>query len=331
MSVARNWLITGGCGFIGSALTARLLAAGGRVRIVDDLSVGSVAALPRQVGYRDRDPVELDGDWGQLELIRADVRAAETALGAAVGADVIVHLAASTGVAPSIEAPRRDCEVNIIGTLNYLEAARVNDVKRFVFASSGAPLGEQEPPLHENKVPRPISPYGASKLAGEAYCSAYWGSFGIETVALRFGNVYGPGSAHKESVVSKFLRRALTGEVLEVYGDGTQTRDFIYIDDIVEAIELAANRPGIGGEVFHIATQKERTVNEIAQLVAAMVGERLGRKVVIQNKAPRRGEVRRSYADVSKARERLGFVARQDIRAGLSETLDYLLRLRAAA
>jgi UDP-glucose 4-epimerase len=144
-----------------------------------------------------------------------------------------------------------DCMVNVLGTFNYLDACRKSNVKRFVFASSGAPLGEQEPPIHEEMVPRPISPYGASKLCGEAYCSAFHGSFGVETVCLRFGNVYGPYSTHKGSVVAKFIKQILERETLTIYGDGSQTRDFIYIDDLIRAVWAGVTVPGVGGHGIH--------------------------------------------------------------------------------
>lgn len=317
-----RWLVTGGCGFIGSALVGRLRARGETVRVVDNLSLGTREALmPATVV--ERDVAELGDTWAPLELVVADIRDADAARAAAVGANAVVHLAANAGVMPSIEEPRQDCLVNVIGTFNYLDAARINGVPRFVFASSGAPLGEQDPPFHEEMVPKPTSPYGASKLAGEAYCGAFWRSFGVETVALRFGNVFGPGSGHKQSVVAKFLRRALAGEVLEVFGDGNQTRDFIYIDDIVEAIERAATRPGVGGEVVQIATQRESTVNEVAELIAECVRARTGRTVEIIHRAERQGEIKRNYADVSKARRILGFEPKVSLRKGLMMTLDY--------
>ena len=148
----------------------------------------------------------------QVELIVGDIRDADKTLKVCKGIDVIVHLAANTGVGPSVEDPRTDMEANIIGTFNMLDAARQNKVKKFIFASSGAPIGECEPPIHEELAPHPVSPYGASKLAGEGYCSAYYRTFDVSTVALRFGNVYGPGSSHKSSVLAKFIRQALSGK-----------------------------------------------------------------------------------------------------------------------
>ena len=140
--------------------------------------------------------------------------------------------------------------VNIVGTFNFLQAARHNNVSRFIFASSGAPAGEVVPPIHEELPPHPVSPYGASKLAGEGYCSAFNKTYGVETVMLRFGNVYGPGSLHKGSVVAKFIRNAIDGEPLVVYGDGSQTRDFIYIEDLIRAVLLASEVPNVGGKFF---------------------------------------------------------------------------------
>ena len=159
------------------------------------------------------------------------------------GSSAVVHLAAQTGVIPSLEDPAFDMEQNVGGTLNLLEACRIAGTPRFVLASSSAPLGEQEPPIDESKVPRPLSPYGASKLAGEGYCSAYAGSFGLETIALRFSNVYGPRSTYKGSVVAKFIKNILSGIPLTIYGSGGQTRDFIYVEDLCDAIDLAFRPP----------------------------------------------------------------------------------------
>ncbi|MDQ3864425.1 MAG: NAD-dependent epimerase/dehydratase family protein, partial [Actinomycetota bacterium] len=172
-----NWLITGGCGFLGTAFVRSLVEEGGHaVRVVDDLSVGEredLGAVCRYVeSHEDLDAFPEPGE--PVELIVGDILHEHLALRAARGADVIVHLAANTGVAPSVEDPRKDCMSNVLGTFNYLEAARHNSVPRFVFASSGAAVGEVEPPLHEELAPHPVSPYGSSKLAGEGYCSAYF-------------------------------------------------------------------------------------------------------------------------------------------------------------
>lgn len=242
-------------------------------------------------------------------------------------------------------------ETNVIGTFNMLEAARQQNVKRFVFASSGAPIGEVEPPIHENKAPKPVSPYGASKLAGEGYCSAYYRTFGLKTISLRFGNVYGPRSKHKSSVVAKFFKRALNGEPLEIYGDGNQTRDFIYIDDLIQAIMLAitpaplTSHPSPSsndsspltshvsrftshlpwGEVFQIATYRETTINEIASIIKEIVEKETGKKVNIVHSDPRRGDVRRNFSDITKARELLGFEPKYNLKQGLRKTFEYFI------
>ena len=327
------WLITGGCGFIGRNLIQDLLAEGGHgVRIVDNLSEGSREDLEQVSPFTERSRSAMDSktapQQGAVELVVGDIRDTELALAACGGCDVIVHLAANTGVAPSVDNPRLDCEVNVLGTLNYLEAARHNQVQRFVFASSGAPVGECQPPIHEELAPHPVSPYGASKLAGEGYCSAYCRTFGVETVALRFGNVYGPLSGRKSSVVAKFIRRALAGEPLEIYGDGGQTRDFIYIDDLVAAVRLAASTPDVGGEVFQIATARETTVSEVAERLTAVLQKQDIGPVSIEHAAPRLGDVQRNFSDTSKAESMLGWSASTSLEKGLEETVQWFVAKR---
>lgn len=321
-----NWLITGGCGFLGTSLIRRLQREGGHhIRVVDNLSTGGRKDLAGVCSFQEVQSNSIDGPPRGVELVVGDILDESLALRVAQGVDVIVHLAANTGVGPSVEDPRADCLANVIGTLNYLEAARHKGVKRFIFASSGAPAGEVEPPIHEELPPHPVSPYGASKLAGEGYCSAYYRSFGIDTVALRFGNVYGPGSVHKSSVVAKFIRRALDGQPLEIYGDGTQTRDFIYIDDLVEAMVLAATRAGVGGETYQIASNRETTVGEMTELLVEVLKDKGIDGVRIVNAETRVGDVKRNYSDITKARLRLGWQPAVDLHAGLITTVDYFL------
>ncbi len=325
-----NWLITGGCGFLGVNLIHRLLKEGGhKVVVLDNLCVGTRDDLEAvcsfcEVSDQGNAFATLDGAK-PVGLIVGDILDAELALNVAKGADVIVHFAANTGVQPSVQNPRRDMEMNVIGTFNFLEAARHNNVKRFVFASSGAPAGEVEPPIHEELAPHPVSPYGASKLAGEGYCSAFAKSFGVETVALRFGNVYGPRSSHKSSVVAKFIRRALAGEALEVYGDGLQTRDFIYVDDLIEAVVKATTVADIGGETFQIATNAETNIRELLEHMskAFAQGGRPMPEVVYTD--PLVGDVMRNFSDTSKASKILDWRPEVALPEGLGITLGWFL------
>jgi UDP-glucose 4-epimerase len=239
--------------------------------------------------------------------------------------DVVIHLAANTGVPVSVEHPRLDMECNVNGTFNMLEGARAHKVKRFVFASSGAPAGEVEPPIHEELPPHPVSPYGASKLAGEGYCSAYFKSFGLETVALRFSNVYGPGSTHKSSVVAKFIKQALNKETLVIYGDGSQTRDFIYIDDLIDALILSASKPDIGGETFQIATNKETTLDEITDLMLIVFTENGIAQPNVKKVKQRLGDVKRNFSDTTKAQTVLGWQCHWPLQEGMTKTVKWFL------
>ncbi len=321
-----RWLVTGGCGFIGTSLIRHLQAEGGHyVRVLDNLSIGTRDDLALVCDFYEVQAESTENSLERVELVVGDILDENLAAVVTKGVDVIVHLAANTGVGPSVEDPRADCYANVIGTFNYLEAARQNGINRFVFASSGAPAGEVEPPIHEELPPHPVSPYGASKLAGEGYCSAYARSFGIDTVALRFGNVYGPGSVHKSSVVAKFIRRAMEKKPLEIFGDGSQTRDFIYIEDLIEAVILAATKDNLGGEVFQIATSHETTVGEMtAQLVEILAANGVI-DVEVVNAETRVGDVRRNFSDTSKARRQLGWQPQTDLKSGLQKTVNYFV------
>ena len=321
-----HWLITGGCGFLGTALIHRLVKLEGHaVRVLDNLTTGSPNDLRQVACFHELSGNEIVGPPTDVELVVGDILDDELALKVTQGCNIIVHFAANTGVGPSVENPRDDMLANVVGTFNYLEAARINKIPRFVFASSGARAGEVEPPIHEELPPHPVSPYGASKLAGEGYCSAYKRTFGIDTVMLRFGNVYGPGSVHKSSVVAKFIRRALAGQALEIYGDGTQTRDFVYIDDLIDAVMRASTVPGIGGEAFQIASSHETTVAELTEQLVAILHDSGVSGIKVINAETRLGDVKRNYSDTRKAHARLGWQPKVALDEGLRKTVAYFL------
>lgn len=303
----KSYLVTGGCGFIGVNLVKRLRDRGDAVRVFDNLSTGrheDIASLGAQV-------------------IVGDVRDARALSDVAKGADVVVHLAAHTRVIESIADPDLNFDINVLGTKNVLRACCDAGVQKLVFASTGgAILGDQEPPVHEEMVPRPLSPYGAGKLAGEAYCSAFAGSFGLNTVALRFSNVYGPFSYHKGSVIAQFFRDLLQGKPLIVYGDGSQTRDFVFVEDLVEAV-LLAEQIDTPGDVFQIASGRETSLNELIALLGQLVPDR-GLNICYE--PARRGEVSRNYAKIEKARKALGYEPRVSLEEGLHRTWDWFSR-----
>jgi UDP-glucose 4-epimerase len=294
--------VTGGAGFIGANLVRTLLQEGYAVTVFDDFSAGRrayLAGLP-------------------LSVSEGDVCDPRSVMASMAGHDHVVHLAAQTGVPKSLENPRRDCEQNVLGTLNVLEAARITGVQSLVFASSNAPVGRQAPPATETKAPLPVSPYGASKLAGEGYCLAYHGSFGLSTVVLRFGNVYGPYCAHKQSVVARFMHDLQAGK-LRIDGDGSQTRDFVFVEDLTRAI-VAALRSGVGGEVFQISGGRETPISELAGLVR----QQTGLDAVVEHGSTRPGDVRRNYSDIQKAKDLLGWQPRVDLTDGLAATWSWL-------
>ena len=296
-------LVTGGAGFVGSALVRLLAERGYGVRVYDDLSLGSAEHL----------------DGTGAELVRGDVRDVDALARAARGCDVVFHLAAGTGVLPSIEDPFGDFDLNARGTLAALSATRQAGGRRFVFSSSNAPLGAGAHPASEEKPTAPLSPYGASKAAGEAYCSAFHGAYGLDAVAVRFSNAFGPRSAHKSNVIPLFIRRLLAGEELVVYGDGTQTRDFVFVTDLADGLIRAAEADGVGGEVFQLASGVETSVNELLSLL----GEIAGRTPDVRREAPRPGEIVRNYSKIEKARRRLGYAPAVSLEDGLRRTYEW--------
>lgn len=326
MNLKKKWLITGGCGFIGSRLSEILITTTkDEVVLFDNLSVGK---LDNFVGlierYKSSDALDV---CNRLSMVEDDITNRDAIISAAQGSNIIVHLAANTGVAPSVKNPVLDATQNIFGTLNVLEAARAQQNTHVIFASSGAPLGAQQPPLNENLAPKPASPYGASKLAGEGYCSAYYYSFDVPSTVLRFGNVYGPGSQLKDSVVAKFIRLAMTKQPIEVYGDGEQTRDYIFIDDLVGAIIASSElrRPGSG--VYQIATHKETTISELIDILQRSF-EKLNLEFPRVKYGPKRqGDVMRNYSDTTKAKRELGWSASTPLEDGIMKTINFFQNL----
>ncbi|MBF0146468.1 MAG: NAD-dependent epimerase/dehydratase family protein [Magnetococcales bacterium] len=298
-------LITGGLGFIGHTLVRRLVGDGAQVRILDNLS--NAAVNPESL-------LTLGCDF-----IEGDIRNRELCDAVAAGMDGIVHLAGQTNVLHSIEHPMEDMEINVRGTLNLLEAARRCRVNRFVFASSNGVVGEREPPMHEKMLPIPLSPYGCTKLMGEYYSRAYHALYGLQSVSLRFANVYGPGSVRKGSVVAKYLKHVINGEELIVFGDGEQTRDFVYIDDLVDGI-VRALRVEQGGAVFCLGSGVETSVNRLVALLRAEVEPDIGRRLTVVHQPARNGEIIRNYSDISLARKVLGFAPSVTVKEGVCAT-----------
>ena len=313
----KNICITGGCGFIGAQLAKHIQAVRPETQITlfDNMSVGSPAFV---------NEIFEDSIPSNIKFIEGDIRNFSKMTSALVDITHVVHLAANTGVRVSIEQPELDKEVNVSGTFNVLKAALENKVQRVILASSGAVVGPKNPPMHEEMVPKPASPYAASKLATEVYASAFYHTWGLSSVALRFSNVYGPGSQNKGSLVAKFLRHAILGHPFEIYGNGEQTRDFIYISDLCDAVISAIENTQIEQEVFQISTGIETSVNEAIEQMSLLLQEYGLPVPKVSYTSQQPGELMKNHADPSKAHRLLNWKARVDLQNGLRETISAL-------
>ena len=313
-----RFLITGGAGFIGSHLVEHLVAAGHDVTVLDDLSSGSranLAAVRRQIRF-----------------IRGSVTELNTCRRAAAGVDCVLHHAAVTSVQRSVDEPLVTHQVNATGTLNVLLAAREKGVRRLVYAGSTSAYGNPDTlPNSEEHVTRPLSPYAASKLAGEEYCVAFHATYGLETVVLRYFNIFGPRqdpNSQYAAVVPRFITTALAGERPTIFGDGGQTRDFVYIANIVHANLLAARAPaaGVVGQVFNVGCGKGVSVNQLWEHIRTLAGVPLAP----QYAQGRAGEVRNSVAGLAKTTRLLGYQPIIDFEEGLRQTVAFYRTQRDA-
>jgi nucleoside-diphosphate-sugar epimerase len=313
-------LITGGCGFIGSHLVEALLRSGAAVRVLDNLATGR------------RDNINQtriqDGEPGQVTFLEGDITDRKAVQEALQGVDYVLHQAALPSVQRSVEDPLSTNLVNVEGTLNVLLAAREAGVKRVVYASSSSVYGDSPTlPKIEDMPPNPRSPYAVSKLSAEAYCRAFTQVYGLETVSLRYFNVFGPRqdpASPYAAVVPRFIDALLHQQRPVIYGDGKQSRDFTYIENVVQANLLAMTTSGVGGEAFNIACGASVRLLTVLQLLAEFSGQPLNPEY----QAPRAGDVRHSLADISKAERMLGYRPVIPFREGLRQTLAYFRQRR---
>jgi UDP-glucose 4-epimerase len=304
-------LVTGGSGFIGSHIAETLVKRGDKVRVLDNLSTGAID--------------NMEAFLNKVEFVGGDLRNEQDVEDAVAGIDVIFHQAALRSVERSVDDPLSTYEVNVRGTLNLLTAARRAGVQRVVYASSSSVYGDSNRyPQNENFVPSPASPYAVSKLSGEHYCMAFARTTGLEAVALRYFNVFGPRQ-HPETryaaVIPEFMQSIVQCEPLEVHGDGKQSRDFTYIDNVVAANLLAAETPNVSGEVFNVACGNSYSLFEVVRHFEEIVG----RSLEYRYKPARRGDVRKTWADISRSKERLRFEPRINFPEGLRLTWEWFI------
>ncbi len=310
-------VVTGGGGFIGGHLVERLLRdrPDATVRVLDDFSTGSMDNLRDALAAGPR-----------LEIVRGDIRDLATVEGALTGASVVFHQAAMRSVPRSVADPLGANANNVTGTLHVLEAARRQGVRRVVYASSSSVYGDRpELPKREDQPPHPISPYAVSKAAGEQYAQVWTRLYGVETVGLRYFNVFGPRQDPKSeyaAVIPRFILWALAGTPLEIHGDGKQSRDFTYIDNVVDANLAAAAAPAAAGEVLNVGCGARVSLLEIVARLEAI----LGRAVERRHTPPRAGDVPHTQADIDKAKRLMGYAAAVDFDEGFRRTVDYFRR-----
>jgi UDP-N-acetylglucosamine 4-epimerase len=333
----KHVLVTGGAGFIGCNLVRRLLKEGARVRVFDNFSTGkrsnlsdlqesdSGAARSAPVRSREASSNRAEGasPSPMLEVFEGDLRDFALILEATKDIEIVFHEAALPSVIRSVKAPNTTNDVNIAGTLNLLEACKVNNVKRVIYASSSSIYGDSEElPKHEKMIPKPMSPYAVSKIAGEHYMRVFHHLYGIETVILRYFNVYGPyqdPTSEYSGVISKFIHAFINNQPITVYGDGEQSRDFTYVDDVVEANILAADAP-VSGEVFNVAGGNRYSLNQMIEILKDIFGKKEYEVIYTD---PRPGDVRHSQAAVESAKKRFAFTAKIDFDAGLKKTVEW--------
>ncbi|MEK6408915.1 MAG: SDR family oxidoreductase [Acidobacteriota bacterium] len=305
----QTYLVTGGAGFIGSHITERLVRDGHRVRVLDDFSSGK--------------EVNLESFRGGVEVVRGDIRDAQLVNKAARGVDVVFHEAALGSVPRSVADPVSTHEVNITGTLNVLLAARDAGARRVVYASSSSVYGETPVlPKREEMSPQPLSPYALSKLAGEYYASVFKEVYGFEIVSLRYFNIFGPRQdleSQYAAVIPRFITALLYGKAPLVYGDGLQSRDFTYVDNVVDANLLAAEVDGVAGQAFNVACGGRYTLLDLL----ARLKEILGSDIEPIHEAARAGDVRDSQASIEAAEQAFGYRVSVDFEEGLRKTVDW--------
>jgi len=300
-------LVTGGAGFIGSHLVEKLLSESYNVVVVDDLSNGKIENLDL------RNP--------RILFLKGDVRDKAIVRKALKDVEYIFHLAAIVDVPFSIKNPLLVNDVNVGGTLNLLNESVKSDIKKFIYVSSCAVYGEPiYLPVDESHPTNPLSPYAASKLAAEEYCQVFNEIYGLRTVCLRFFNVYGSGQgfSHYSSVISNFVRKLRLGEAPVIFGDGLQTRDFVYVEDVVDCMFKALLSKQCVGEKINVGSGVETSIRELAKLLISMFGLKGVRP---EYGKPRKGDIRRSLADIEKAKHLLGYEPRFSLEAGLKEML----------
>lgn len=324
--MVKRILITGGMGFIGKNLIKNLTNKNNnyQIIIIDNLSNSKISDIENFSNFHIMNyPKRLIKKKKGIYFYKGDIENKKLLSIVLKNVDTLVHLAANTGVEISILNPIKDLKKNILATVQLLELSRKYKIKKFIFSSSNAVIGNYGKKIDENSPTKPVNQYGVSKLSAESYINAYNKLYNIKTVILRFSNVYGPGSSNKNNIIPLFIKKLLKNDICFVHGDGLQTRDFVYIDDLCSAIIKCIKNNKISGKTFQIGSGKQTTILNLSKIIAKRISKIKNFPAIIKHAKSRKGDVRVNYSNINRAKEILSWQPTISLHTGINKTINY--------
>jgi len=326
--MVKKILITGGLGFIGKNIIKYIINKEKfyHIRVIDNLSNSKISEFKNISNFNIiKNNKNFINNSKGIFFYKGDILNKKILINSFKNIDIVIHLAANTGVEKSISDPTEDLKKNILGTLQILEHVKKFHIKKFIFSSSNAVVGDTTKQINEKTLTRPVNQYGVSKLSAEAYINAYNNLYNINTTILRFGNVYGSGSKKKGNIIPLFIKRALNDKICYINGNGTQTRDFIFIDDLCDAIFKCIKNNNIAGETFQIASGKQTSINTISNIISKEIKNLVKKEVTIKYRKSRKGDVEKNYSNINKAKKLLKWQPQTNLKLGITKTINFFL------